>query len=106
MTSSRASTQKSAPSVFDNRHASTARLCQSMIATRYRKPLRLPLLVLAFERCGAEGVARARRLRVESAAHVLRRPFGVGYRGAHRGMELPGTHEVAPGGHDPVEYRP
>jgi hypothetical protein len=35
----RASTQKSAPSVFDSCHACTARLCQSMIATRYRKPL-------------------------------------------------------------------
>src|SRR5437016_14212640 len=33
--SSSASTQKSAPSVFDSRQASTARLCQSMIATRY-----------------------------------------------------------------------
>jgi hypothetical protein len=32
--SSRASTQNSAPSVFDSRHASTARLTQSMITTR------------------------------------------------------------------------
>src|SRR4029453_12560328 len=32
--SSSASTQNSAPSVFDNRHASTARLTQSMITTR------------------------------------------------------------------------
>src|SRR5467141_504646 len=37
--SSSASTQKSAPSVFDSRQASTARLCQSMIATRYTNPL-------------------------------------------------------------------
>jgi hypothetical protein len=32
--SSSASTQNSAPSVFDNRQASTARLTQSMITTR------------------------------------------------------------------------
>jgi hypothetical protein len=32
--SSSASTQNSAPSVFDSRHASTARLTQSMMATR------------------------------------------------------------------------
>ena len=32
--SSSASTQNSAPSVFDSRHASTARLTQSMITTR------------------------------------------------------------------------
>jgi hypothetical protein len=32
--SSKASTQNSAPSVFDSRHASTARLTQSMITTR------------------------------------------------------------------------
>jgi hypothetical protein len=32
--SSRASTQNSAPSVFDSRHASPARLTQSMITTR------------------------------------------------------------------------
>jgi hypothetical protein len=32
--SSRASTQNSAPSVFDSRHASAARLTQSMITTR------------------------------------------------------------------------
>ena len=32
--SSSASTQKSAPSVFDSRHASTARLTQSMMTTR------------------------------------------------------------------------
>src|SRR6266851_4100700 len=37
--SSSASTQKSAPSVFDSCQASTARLCQSMIATRYTNPL-------------------------------------------------------------------
>jgi hypothetical protein len=32
--SSRASTQKSAPRVLDSRHASTARLAQSMMTTR------------------------------------------------------------------------
>jgi hypothetical protein len=30
--------QKSASKVFDNRQASTLRLCQSMMATRYKKP--------------------------------------------------------------------
>ncbi len=37
--SSRASTQNALSIVFDSRQASTARLAQSMIATRYRKPL-------------------------------------------------------------------
>jgi hypothetical protein len=32
-----ASTQTSASSVFNNRHAKSLRVCQSMIATRYRK---------------------------------------------------------------------
>jgi hypothetical protein len=36
--SSSASTQNELSIVFDSRQASTARLAQSMIATRYRKP--------------------------------------------------------------------
>ena len=36
-----ASTQKSASSVFEMRQASTLRVNQSMIATRYRKPRRI-----------------------------------------------------------------
>src|SRR5258707_4846126 len=36
--SSSAAMQKPASIVFDKRHARTARLAQSMIATRYRKP--------------------------------------------------------------------
>jgi hypothetical protein len=39
--SSSAVKQKSASIVFDNLHARTLRLNQSMIATRYRKPLRI-----------------------------------------------------------------
>lgn len=41
MASFNASTQKSASSVFEMRQASTLRVCQSMMATRFRKPLRI-----------------------------------------------------------------
>ena len=41
MASFSASTQKSASSVFYIRQARTLRVCQSMMATRYRNPLRI-----------------------------------------------------------------
>jgi hypothetical protein len=37
----KASTQKSASSVFDSRQARTLRLCQSTMATRYSNPRRI-----------------------------------------------------------------
>lgn len=51
--SSRAATQKSASRVFDKRQESTLRLCQSMAATRYMKPLGIGKKVMSAAKTGA-----------------------------------------------------
>src|SRR5208282_3453285 len=45
--SSNASRQKSASSVFDSRHDSTYRLCQSSTAVRYMNPLGIGIYVIS-----------------------------------------------------------
>ena len=46
-----APTQKSASSLFNMRQASTLRVYQTRIATRYRKPRRIGIYVMSFDHC-------------------------------------------------------